>query len=76
MSKPIRILTTTGVSSRDMIDMLIAQGALTVTRCPDGRRTNLDPKRGGGMMPGHLNPLTIGETREEVEAHQREQARA
>lgn len=76
MSKPIPIFTTAGVSTRDMIDMLISTGALTVTRCPEMRRRSLDPKRGGGMMPGHLNPLTIGETREEVEAHEREQARA
>lgn len=68
MSKPVPIFTTPGVSTADMIDMLIATGALTVTRCPPGRRDNLNPKRGGGMMPGHLNPLTIGDTLAEVEA--------
>lgn len=67
---------TTGVSQRDMIDMLIATGALTVTRYCEQRRKSYDPKRGGGMMPGHLNPLTIGETREEFEANERERARA
>lgn len=66
------IHTTTGVSSRDMIDMLIATGAITVTRFGEERRRNYHPKTGGGMMPGHLNPLTIGETLAEIE----EQARA
>lgn len=67
MSKPVPIHTTAGVSTRDMIDMLIATGALTVTRLPEHRRRDLHPKRGGGMMPAHLNPLTIGHTQAEIE---------
>ncbi len=54
-------------SERALIERMIAAGAIKVTRCPPGAETNLNPKRGGGMMPAHLNPLTMGE-REDVRA--------
>lgn len=57
----IPLPASSALSERALIDRLIAAGAIKVTRCPDGARTNLDPKRGGGHMPAHLNPLTMGD---------------
>lgn len=44
-----------------LIRFAITMGTVKVKRCPAFARANLDPKRGGGMMPAHLNPLTMGE---------------
>lgn len=63
-------------AERTMIDLLIANGALRVTRCPDGAKQSdscIRYKSGGGMLPGHLDPRFIGESREEREAREREQ---
>lgn len=40
---------------------LIASGAIKVTRCPDGLTPGHDylRRRFGGIMPGHLNPVTM-----------------
>jgi hypothetical protein len=73
--KPIRITTSPATSERDMIAMLIATGALKVTRCPDGARerdSRIDYKH-GGALPGHLDPRTIGETEEQRLQREREQ---
>lgn len=45
------------------IDPLVAFWTIVgrTTKCPEFVRRNLNPKRGGGMMPAHLNPLTMGE---------------
>lgn len=74
--KPVRLHKIAIADQRELIDALIATGALKVTRCPDFVRPNLHARRGGGMMPSHLNPLTIGMTREEVEALEQEKADA
>ncbi len=57
----IPLPASSALSERTLIERLIASGALKVTRCPDGARTNLDPKRSSGHMPAHLNPLTMGD---------------
>lgn len=48
-------------TARLLVDFHLAAGTIKVTKCPEFARRNLDPKRGGGMMPGHLNPLTMGD---------------
>lgn len=72
---PIKVTSTCGIPERDMIAMYLATGALKITRYPEARRENLSPRRGGGAMPAHLNPLLLGRTREEVEQIERERAR-
>jgi hypothetical protein len=77
MPRPVPIHTTAGITTRDMIDMLVQQGALKITRCPPGRPPRDTSTRGrkGGAIPSYLNPLFMGETREEFEANERERAR-
>ena len=57
----IPLPASSALSERALIDRMIAAGAIKVTRCPDGARTNLNPKRSSGHMPAHLNPLTMGD---------------
>lgn len=62
--KPSGTLTLTRYDAADtaaLVALYISTGRLKVTKCPEFVRRNLNPKRGGGMMPGHLNPLTMGD---------------
>lgn len=56
--RPTQIIRDRRTKTQALIDMLIASGQATVTRCAEFRRTNLDPKR-GGILPAHLDPVTI-----------------
>lgn len=56
--RPTQIIRDRRTKTQALIDMLIASGQATVTRCAEFRRPNLDPKR-GGILPAHLDPVTI-----------------
>lgn len=64
---------------RAYIDKMIAAGRIKVTRCPDGA---YDPnehgfrRSRGGIVARHLDPRTIGLTREEFEEQERLQRAA
>lgn len=48
---------------RLLIDLFISTGRVKVTKCPEFRRPahlSLRHKR-GGVLPAHLNPVTMGE---------------
>lgn len=69
----------TPAQQRDYIEKMIAAGIVTITRCPDAAKqgdTCLRRKSGGGMLPGHLDPRTIGDTLEDVERAERERIAA
>lgn len=53
-----RIKARDDVSQR--IDELIAAGIVEVTRCLPGQSRNYFPRR-GGILPAHLDPVTIGD---------------
>ena len=55
-----------------LIQLAITLGTVKVKRCPSFAPTRFPGKRGGGMLPPHLSPITIGDTLEEVEQRQRE----
>jgi hypothetical protein len=61
-----RKIKLVGSDYRDQLNLLIATGGVKVTRCPEFERRNLNPRRAAGMMPAHLNPLTMGDTLEEA----------
>lgn len=63
-------------AEHDMIAMMIATGAIKVTRCPDGARERdsmINYRVGGGVLPGHLDPRVLPESAEEREEREREQ---
>lgn len=68
---PVPIHTTTSVSERDYISMLIATGAVKVKRYLEAPRPTYRSKH-GGALPADLNPVTLGSTLEEVEQAERE----
>lgn len=41
------------------IEALIASGAVKVTRCPDGLPHGYRIPARGGILPAHLDPVTI-----------------
>ncbi len=49
---------------RLLIDLFISTGRIKVTKCApmrSDRSLSLQRRRGGGQLPGHLNPLTMGD---------------
>lgn len=51
---PTRVERT---SDQTLIDMFVAQGF--VTRCEPMVRQNMNPRRKGGILPGHLDPRRL-----------------
>ena len=56
-------ITTMPQRTKDQlaIDMLIASGAVKVTRCPDAawQTDSCIRFKNGHMLPSHLNPVTL-----------------